>query len=469
MTIKQAFAGLLFCALAGPSLALDAEDAKFVAFGQPIIAFIHAEVIDGTGAPPLFDQTLVVKDGRIAALGPAARTGVPAGAMVIDAKGKTLLPGFVMMHEHLFYITGRTYTAMPYSFPRLYLAGGTTTARTAGSMTPYQDINLARAIAKGDAIGPDLDATGPYLDGPSIFTEFHPISGPKDAAAQVNFWADQGATSFKAYTDITRAELKAAIDAAHARHRKITGHLCSVTFREAAEMGIDNLEHAFDVATDFIKDKKPDECPASSRVILDKVDVRGPEMRSLIAYLVAHHVMLTSTLGVIETFAPGRQQTPSAALDMLTPDLKREYLEGWKKTQTSPRMKPFAVELPKLMASEKMFAEAGGTLMVGTDPTGYGGVIPGFSGKREIELLVEAGFGFPEALKLATLNGARFLGRDRDVGSLAAGKRADILLIDGDPMRDVMAVEKMPLVFKKGVGYRSAAIFAAMKGQVGIN
>ena len=109
---------------------------------RPVIAFTHAQVIDGTGAAPLQDQTLVVQDGRIAALGPAKKVKVPDGATIIDAAGKTLLPGFVMMHEHLFYTTGQTYTAQPYSFPRLYLAGGTTTARTAGSMTPYQDINI---------------------------------------------------------------------------------------------------------------------------------------------------------------------------------------------------------------------------------------------------------------------------------------------------------------------------------------
>jgi enamidase len=225
---------LLVCAIAEPAFAQDSEDRKFIAYDQPVLAFTHAKIIDGTGAAPEYDQTLIVKNGRIAALGPSARVAVPGGAKVIEARGKTLLPGFVMVHEHLFYAMGRTYTTMPYTFPRLYLAGGTTTARTAGSMTPYEDINLRREIDRGDTIGPDLDTTGPYLNGASAYPEMHALTGPRDARGTVNFWADQGATSFKAYTDITRAELKAAIDAAHARHLKITGHLCSVTFREAA-------------------------------------------------------------------------------------------------------------------------------------------------------------------------------------------------------------------------------------------
>jgi imidazolonepropionase-like amidohydrolase len=467
--MRSVLAVCLLACVGGGAVALDAQDAKFVAYDQKLIAFTHAEVIDGTGAAPLFDQTLIVRDGRIAALGPSRDTKIPAGATVIEARGKTLLPGFVMMHEHLFYATGQTYTAQPYSFPRLYLAGGTTTARTAGSMTPYQDINLRAAIDKGEMIGPDLDVTGPYLNGPSPYLVMHALTGPDDATKMVNFWADQGATSFKAYTDITRAELKAAIEAAHARGLKITGHLCSVTFREAAQMGIDNLEHAFDVATDFAKDKQPDACPPHAQAALAGLDIHGAEAKSLIDLLIAHHVALTSTLSVLETFAPGRPRTPSAALDMLNPVLRKDYEAGYADTQTSARMKPYAAVFANLLAMEKMFVDAGGVMMVGTDPTGYGGVIPGFSGKREIELLVEAGFGFPQALKLATLNGAQFLGRDRDIGNLAVGKRADILVVDGDPMKDTRSIENMHLVFKKGVGYSPDAIFAAMKGQVGFN
>jgi imidazolonepropionase-like amidohydrolase len=444
------------------------QDAKFVAYDQTVLAFTHAEIIDGTGAAPGYDQTLIVKDGRIAAMG--AHIRVPKTATVIDARGKTLLPGFVMVHEHLFYPMGKhNYDSMPYTFPRLYLAGGTTTARTGGSMTPYGDINLKRSIDNGGDIGPDFDVTGPYLNAPGIpIPNMMQLSGPEDAAKNVNFWADEGSTSFKAYVDITRAELKAAIGAAHARGLKITGHLCSVTYREAAELGIDNLEHGFAVMTDFNKDKKPDLCPAGSQQSLADLDVNGPGVKSLIDLLIARHVALTSTLTVFETFTPGRPKAPERALDMLIPQLRKSYEDSWSKTANNEALKPYTVIFPKLMKLEKMFADAGGTLLAGTDPTGYGGVVPGFSGKREVELLVEAGFSFPQALKISTLNGARFLGRDAEVGSLAAGKRADIAVVEGDPMKNPSSVEAMPLVFKKGVGYRSDAIFDAMKGQVGL-
>ena len=453
-----------------PPPAAQSDDAKFITYKEPVIAFTHAEIVDGTGARPKFDQTLIVENGRIAAIGSSRQTRVPDGATVVDAHGKTLIPGFVMVHEHLFYVMGRgNYASMLYSFPRLYLAGGTTTARTGGSMSPYGDINLKLAIDRGDAIGPDLDVTGPYLNGPGLpILKMHVLTGPDDATRAVNYWADEGATSFKAYTNITRAELKAAIDAAHARGLKITGHLCSVTYREAAELGIDNLEHGFAVMTDFIPDKQPDLCPARSQTRLADLDVNSEGVKSLIDLLVKKHVALTSTLTVFETFTPGRPEAPEGARALLIPELRKYYEDHWADAQKSENGKAYAVIFPKLMKLEKMFVDAGGTLISGTDPTGFGGVVPGYSAKREVELLVEAGFPFPEALKIASLNGATFLGRDHDAGSLEKGKRADIAVVEGDPAKDANALEHMPLVFKKGVGYRADAIIESLKGQVGL-
>jgi enamidase len=473
--VKRAFV-LLVALLASASVA-HAEPKDWIAYKQPVIAFTHATVVDGTGAAPKHDQTLVIDKGRITALGPAASTRVPANATVIDARGKTLLPGFVMMHEHLFYTTrtdpGFYATPMPYSFPPLYLAGGETTIRTGGSLMPYTDLNVRDAIHSGKRIGPDIDVTGPYLNGVESFTEnMHTLTGPADATGTVDYWAAEGVDSFKAYDHITRAELKAAIDAAHAHHDKITGHLCSVTFREAADLGIDNLEHAFFVASDFVKDKKPDECPQDVRASIASLDVDSPEVTSLIRLLVEKHVALTSTLGVFETFVPGRPALPRMALDMLNPALRELYEATWKKVQAmpAPRAKMMQQEFAKATRLEKKFVEAGGLLMGGSDPTGYGGVIPGFSSKRQIELLVQAdGFAFPQAVKIMSLNAAKFQGRDEDIGSLAVGKRADIVVIDGDPAKDVTAIEHMPLVFKDGVGYDTAAIFKSMQGQIGMN
>lgn len=466
----------LLTLLASLSAAWGAEN-DWIAYRQPVIAFTHATVIDGTGAAPTRDQTLVINHGRISELGPAASTAVPAGATVIDAHGKTLLPGLVMMHEHLFYTTrldpGYYITPMSWSFPPLYLAGGETTIRTTGSMTPYVDLNVRDDINAGKRIGPDIDVTGPYLNGPGGFTEDLPrLTDAADAKRTVDYWAGQGVTSFKAYMQITRAELQAAIDAAHAHHDKLTGHLCSVTFREAAELGIDNLEHGLFIATDFVKGKKPDQCPPDVDASIAALKLDSPEVQSLIKLLVAKHVAITSTLGVFETMVPGRPEAPQAARALLNPQLRDLYTTTWKKVQAMPAARATIEQKSFANATrfEKLFVDADGLLMAGSDPTGYGGVIPGYSSKREFELLVQAdGFTVPQAIQIMTLNAARFEGRDQDIGSLAVGKRADVVVIDGNLAADPTAIEHMPLVFKAGVGYDTAAIFKSMQGQIGMN
>lgn len=457
-------------AVAADNKPVNGKDA--IAYDQPVIAFTHATVIDGTGAKPANDQTLVIEKGRIAALGKSSRVKVPDGATVIDAHGKTLLPGFVMVHEHMFYPAGGVeYNEMSFSFPRLYLAGGTTTMRTAGSMMPYADINVRDAIMRGDAIGPDMDITGPYLNGPGLpIPAVHVLKDADDAERTVNYWADEGVTSYKAYMQITRAELQRVIDVAHRRSSKVTAHLCSVTYREAVDLGIDNLEHGFFVATDFVKDKHPDECPRGADVAQSQaaLDPSSPEVKALIRLMVDRHVALTSTLTVFETFLAGRPKAPQGALDLMLPEVRDQYEKAWSKVQDT-KGRYSADTYLKLAKLEKQFADAGGLLLAGTDPTGYGGVVPGYSSKREVELLVEAGFSFEQALKIATYNGAKYLGRDQDVGTLAVGKRADLTVIEGDPSKDTKAIERMPLVFKNGIGYDTQKIFDSMRGTVGLH
>jgi enamidase len=444
-----------------------------VAYRAGDLAITHVEVVDGTGSAPARDMTVLIRGDRIAAVGRARKVKVPKGVAVLDGTGKTLLPGFVMVHEHFFYPSPRPgeYEEYPYSFSRLYLAGGTTTLRTGGSMAPYGDLNTARAIAAGAQPGPDMDVSGPYLEGTRLLSaKMARMADPAEVTRTVDYWASEGVTSFKAYNYLTRAELKAAIDATHAHGLKITGHLCSVTMREAAEMGIDNIEHSFAAATDFVKTKQPDVCPSSAEELdsLNALDPDGPEIGALMRLLIDRRVALTSTLTVFETFTAGRPKAPEAALELLSPQLRAAYESRWTQTQTSPRGREYAEFFPKLLRMEKRFREMGGTLLAGTDPTGYGGVIPGWSGRRQVQLLVEAGFSFPQALNIATLEGARFLGRDREVGSIAAGKRADLLLVEGDPAADARALDRMPLVFKAGVGYRSQIFFDELKGAIGL-
>ncbi|MDQ6830527.1 MAG: amidohydrolase family protein, partial [Gemmatimonadota bacterium] len=284
----------------------------------------------------------------------------------------------------------------------------------------------------------------------------------------VAYWADHGATSFKAYMNLTRAELGAAITEAHKRGLKLTGHLCSVTFREAAALGIDDLEHGLMVASDFVENKKPDECPGIAvQPSIAKLDIASEPVQSLIRDLVAKHVAVTSTLTVFETFTPGRQTINQRVLDAMIADARAAYLTSRARAVETPNS-PWPALFQKEMEFEHAFAKAGGLLLVGTDPTGFGGVIAGYSNQRALELLVEAGFTPLEAISIATLNGAKYLGRADKVGTIAVGKAADLVVIRGDPSVRIADVERMETVFKDGVGYDSARLFAAAKGVVGL-
>ena len=250
------------------------------------------------------------------------------------------------------------------SAPRLYLAGGVTTARTAGSVETYTDLELKRAIDAGKVPGPKFDITGPYLEGPGSFAiQMHALSSPEDAAHTVDYWAAEGVTSFKAYNYLTAAELKAAIDHAHAHGIKITGHLCSIGFKQAAELGIDNLEHGIDVDTEFFPGKKPDECPNTGAVwnyMSKNVDPAGPEVKQMIDVLVSHHVAVTSTLAILETFDPNRppMARENAALATLSTEAARSYLAIRARIADHSR----ASEMQYEAKFERAFAAAGGLL-----------------------------------------------------------------------------------------------------------
>jgi len=453
--------------------------AAYVKIDGPVLVLEHVRVIDGTGAAPKEDMRIVIEHGKIAAVDAmSATSSAPQDAKVIDLSGKTVIPGIVGMHEHLFYPPPQRpaggaalYGEMADSAPRLYLAGGVTTARTGGSVEPYTDLELKRAIDAGLTPGPKLDVTGPYLEGKGTFAvQMHQLSDAEDAARTVDYWAAEGATSFKAYNFLTAAELKAAIDRAHAHGLKITGHLCSIGFRQAAELGIDNLEHGLAVDTEFLPEKKPDECPSSRAVeaYMEKsVPIDGPQIRDLIQTLVAHHVAVTSTLAIFETFAPGEppMQVERAPLKSLTVEAANEYLATRALVaERSTR----AVMLQREMQFERAFVAAGGVLMAGCDPTGYGGVLPGYGDQRNIELLVQAGFTPVEAIRIATLNGATFEGKANEIGSIAAGKDADLVVLGGNPAEKIEIITKVETVFKDGVGYDPEKLIQSVTGLMGL-
>jgi len=443
----------------------------FIRVQSPVIALEHVRVIDGTGAAAKNDQTIVIAGGKITAIGNAAAVSVPADANRMDLTGYSALPGLVGMHDHLFYPAGGgLYHDMAFSFPRLYLALGVTTIRTTGSMEPYTDLEIKKAVEAGKIPGPKINATGPYMEGEGIpLLQLHQLTSPEDASRTVEYWVAEGVRSFKVYNFITRAELKAVIDTAHKHGIKVTGHLCSIGFREAAELGIDDLEHGLTVDTEFYPDKKPDVCPNPTQAVIAaaKLDIAGEQIQTTIKMMVDKHVALTSTLPVFEQYVASRPEVPQKVLDLLSDDARKAYQANRARVAQN-QQSPWPSMFPKEMEFERAFVKAGGTLLAGLDPTGIGGIIAGFGDLREVELLVEAGFTPLEAIKVQTLNGAQFLGEQDHIGSLAPGKQADIMLVKGDPSSKIADIENVELVFKDGVGWDSKKLIDSVKGQVGI-
>src|SRR6266404_3363430 len=456
-----------------------AERQQFIRVEAPVVVLTHVRIIDGTGAAEARDdQTIVIADGKIQSIGPGAPANLPTNAQTVDLRGCTALPGLVGMHDHMFFPQGGSppmYSDMGISFPRLYLALGVTTIRTTGSVVPFTDLEIKKLIDAGRMIGPKMHITAPYLEGRGAFTPvMHQLTGPDDARRMVNFWADAGATSFKAYMNITRDELRAAVEAAHKRGLKVTGHLCSIGYREAAEMGIDNLEHGLLADSEFVANKQPDKCPgAAVGVSLRQLDLNSGAVKETIRTLVARNVALTSTLPVFEAGAPLKESGIGAASAVLNPrvlnvmntDARVRYLTARSRIAADS---PTAKLVRKSMDFERAFAQAGGLLIAGLDPTGNGGVVAGFGDLREVELLVEAGFTPLEAIKIATLNGAKFLGEDARIGSIASGKQADLMIVKGNPAANIADIEKVEIVFKDGVGYDSEKLIQSVQGLVGI-
>ncbi|MGQ0537581.1 MAG: amidohydrolase family protein [Gemmatimonadaceae bacterium] len=435
----------------------------------PVVALTHVRLIDGTGAPARDDQSIIVEGELIRAVGKTGEVQVPQGAQVLDLTGHTVIPGIVGLHDHMYYSSAASGSMkmMFYSYPRLFLASGVTTIRTAGSTDSYRELNLKKAIDDGSAIGPDIVVTGPYLQGPVDGPAgMHALAGAEDARRMVRYWAEEGVTWFKAYTTISRAELGAAIDEAHKRGVKVTAHLCSVGFLEAVALGIDNLEHGLLTNSEYNAAKQPDSCPGGSAATYAALDIASPAVQRTIQEMVRKNVSLTSTLAVYETGSPSRVPFDQRVLDALFPaarDAVALYYERGRTSNDSLARK----NLRKAMDFERSFVNGGGLLAAGADPC-CASAIAGYADQRNFELLVEAGFTPVQAVQIMTLNGAKVLGKADRVGSVAAGKQADLVIIRGDPSRTPGDIRNVVTVFRKGLGYDSAKLTASVAGQVGL-
>jgi imidazolonepropionase-like amidohydrolase len=441
---------------------------QFVRPMAPVVALAHVRIIDGTGDPGKDDQTVIIERGRIAALGDATAVKVPPGASTLDLRGRTVIPGLVGVHDHLFYQVepagAPSAVLAQRTFARLYLASGVTTIRTAGTLDFNADARIKRQIDAGLEPGPKIHLTGTYLGATTTEPD------PDGIAKQVAKDADRGATSFKAYTTLRASELKAAIAAAHDRGLTITGHLCAVGFREAAALGIDNLEHGIAFDSEFYSEKRADECPDQGAVVAElvRMDPGNSDIRKTIDVLVRHGVAMTSTLAVIESYAIDESAIDPRVPVLMSARLRDVFEEARDRRRDRKRAGQtwWGGVLRQEMAFERAFVSAGGKLLAGADPTGWGGIVAGYGDQRGLELLVSAGFSPEQSIAIATSNGARFL-NDRTVGRIAEGMQADLVVLQGDPSRQISDVRNVELVFKDGVAYDPERLVAAAAGTLG--
>lgn len=444
--------------------------------GGKQLLLAHVDLIDGTGSPIRRDQDIVLQNGLIQNVADARSTETSSYQCVLILQGRTVIPGLIGMHDHLFYeypgISPAHFVEQPESFPLLYLAGGVTTIRTAGSIEPYADIETKRAIDTGKKPGPRIFLTSPFIDGTDgNFPQMHSFDDPQDVRSFVDYWATQGFTSIKVYRNIHEKELKAAISEAHRQGLSVAGHLCSVGFRTAASLGIDSLEHGIvSPDTDLVSEHRDGVCedPKAFRSEIAQLSPNDGQIRRLIDILVSHHVAVTSTLPIFDARVPGHPSKSELKriLPLLSVDARRRYMRVRNSELVTDRnaAKLLALE----MRFEHMFVEAGGLLIAGSDPSSVGSVLPGFGDQWEVELLVTAGFSPVQAIRIATLNGALFLHQENQIGSIEIGKRADLVVLSGNPILNIHAIRTVQYVFRDGIRYVPQELMKGLDGQVGI-
>lgn len=447
----------------------DAVRQKYLSLDSGSIAITGVTLIDGRGGSARRGQTVVIRDERIAEVGGSVKA--PAGALLIDGSGMTLIPGLVGLHDHMFYTAaGGHANQMSFTAPKLYLASGVTTIRTTGGRSPYADINLKRAVDAGEVPGPRIHVTTPYLTGSAGGGSMFATDDPEAARRFVAYWASEGVSWVKFYADVSRAAMKAAIDEAHRHGMKATGHLCSVTFAEAMDLGLDDYAHGVLTATDFIGDKQPDKCPTSVYRLTDSLaSGDSPAARALIAKMVKKGISMTTTMAVFEALSPHRPVTDERSLELMEPAVRTAYVANRQFIDSVPNYMFTRDGFARALAFDKAFYDAGGLLASGVDPTGNGGALPGFGDQRGYELLREAGLSAEQAVQVSSYNGARILGVADQLGSVEKGKLADLVLLQGDLTTDPSVIRNVVTVFKDGYGYDPKKLIEVVRGRVGID
>jgi imidazolonepropionase-like amidohydrolase len=409
--------------------------AGFTAQPASVTAIVGGRLIDGTGKPAIENAVVILKDGKIAAAGPAASIVVPEGAQIVDAHGKSVLPGLWEMHAHFEQV----------EWGPIYLATGVTTARDVGNEREF--IVAARdAIAAGQGIGPRLVMAG-VVDGSGPFAlGVIRVDTPEQAREQVQKYKAAGFQQIKIYSSVKPDILKIVTAEAHRLGMTVTGHIpFGMNAIQGIEDGMDQINHV-EYLTRVMVDPKS-----------QTIDPDAPNVKKVIKLLLEHHIVVDPTLALMEVILHPLDHPVSAfepGILKVAPEL-REGLETMG--MPPPKAEQSAATFRAMEATVRVLHRAGVPIVAGTDQA-----VPGFSLDREIELYVQAGFTPMEAIQAATLVPARAMGMEKDSGTVEVGKRADVIVVDGNPLENISDIRKVSTVFAEGKMYQPAALWTSV-------
>ncbi|WP_395375912.1 amidohydrolase family protein [Marinicella sp. W31] len=424
-------------------------------------ALINLRLIDGTGSKPMNDQTIIVKNGDFHAVGDISKVSIPDSMTVIDLQNKTVVPGFVGMHNHLHI---PRFPDIGHIASRLYLAAGVTTIQTSGATNTELELRLADSIHRGTALGPEIVVSAPYITGPGGNRAMMIPENEQHIRRFIQKWVNRGVSWFKVYRHTKTADLAIIIDEAHKHKAKVRGHLCSITYSKAVELGIDGIEHGLNAASDFQPTKNYDVC-IDGYGYIDDLDINSPTVRKVMKDMIDNGVFLNSTLAIIESGIPARGYIDERALPIMSQTFQKQYHDRRARYDDLLNDESRENRFKKMMAFDYQFFQMGGLLCSGSDAGRH--VLPGMGDQRNYELFIEAGFSPEEAIKVMTSNGALALGRE-DIGSVRAGKRADFIILNGDLEKDSSVIKNTEMVFKNGIGYAPSEILKQTEGAYGV-
>jgi len=437
-----------------------AEDARYAKLAKELarhsehpVAIEHVRLFDSENAAVREDQTIVVDGERVSQAGPSSSTEIPKNAEHIDGNGKMLLPGLFDMHGHLQPLDGL-----------LNIASGVTGARDMGN--DIQELaRLQKQWDSGEAIGPRVWKSG-FIDGPGQYqapTGIY-VTTPEEAQAAVNKYADLGYIQIKLYSSLKPELVPGITKLAHERGLRVSGHVPNgMIASQFVEEGADEIQHINFIFLNFlsgkVKDTRTPERFTAVGANAAKLDLDSKEVKDFIDLLLKHHTTVDVTMATFEgmfTARPGKVSPDFApVLNRLPAQVQRSaYSGGLPVTAENDQL--YKDSYAAMLRMTKKMYDAGVPILAGTD------ALVGLMLHRELELEVQAGIPPAKSLQIATWNAAKLLKQEKELGSIASGKKADLVLVDGDPTKNISDIRRCRLVFKNGTLYKSDAVYAAV-------